>query len=109
MSTPAPSTFRTRTEAGLWLDAKRTDLSRGASVDDRAAERPLRVWWPGFEVSIATLKPTTRTNYEAAWRLRVDPTFGHIPVGRIRPANVEVWIAKLGEEGTSASKVIEAH
>jgi len=109
MSTPAPSTFRTRTEAGLWLDAKRTDLSRGASVDDKAAERPLRDWWPGFEVSIATLKPTTRTNYEAAWRLRVNPTFGHIPVGRIRPANVELWIAKLGEEGTSASKVIEAH
>ena len=58
---------------------------------------------------MTTLKPKTQTAYEAAWRLRIEPTFGRLPVRRIRPSHVEDWLATMGQTGTSASKIIEAH
>lgn len=106
--TPAPQTFTTRTAAGKWLDAKRTDLERGTAVDDRAAQKPLSYWWPAYERSLANLKESTRTSYEAAWRLRIKPRFGTTAVRRIMPSHVSAWMLDLTEAGTSASKVHEA-
>ena len=107
--TPAPDTFPTKRAANEWLATKQADLMRGIALDDKAGERPLRFWWDGFERSMATLKPKTQTSYEAAWRLRIEPTFGRVPVRRIRPSQVEEWVSTLGAKGTSASKIIEAH
>lgn len=50
--TPAPQTFPTKITAVRWLDAKRTDLDRGLAIDDRAGNRPLREWWPGYLLSL---------------------------------------------------------
>jgi integrase len=107
--TPAPQTFPTKTDAGRWLDAKRTDLDRGLAIDDRAGNRPLREWWPGYLQSLAGLKPSTAVNYETAWRLRVEPTFGGISVRRIRPSHIEKWITEMSAQGVSAAKVGGAH
>jgi integrase len=106
---PAPDTFPTKKAANEWLATKHADLIRGLDLDDRAGERPLRSWWAGFERSMTTLKPKTQTAYEAAWRLRIEPTFGRLPVRRIRPSHVEDWLATMGQAGNSASKIIEAH
>src|SRR6478609_10186311 len=106
--TPGPETFTTKTAAGKWLDAKRTDLERGTAVDDRAAQRPLSYWWPEYERSLANRKESTRTSYEAAWRLRIKPRFGRTVVRRIKPSHVSTWMLDLTDAGTSASKVHEA-
>ena len=106
---PAPDTFPTKKAANEWLDTKHADLIRGLALDDRAGDKPLRAWWDGFERSMVTLKPKTQTSYEAAWRLRIEPTFGRMPVRRIRPSQVEEWVTELGKAGVSASKIIEAH
>lgn len=102
----ARETFTTRVEADRWLAAKRADLNRGQVVDGRAGTRHLEVWWPGYYASTARLAERTRVAHEAAWRLRVQPRFGTVPVRRIRASRVEDWLADLHEQGVSSFKAI---
>jgi integrase len=106
--TPAPETFATKSAADRWLAKKRTELDAGTAVDDRGGNRPLKEWWPQYWRSLQLKKARTRANYDAAWRLRVAPRFGSTPVRRIKPGQVDDWIADMLERGTSASKVIES-
>jgi integrase len=106
--TPAPETFATKRAADAWLAKKRTELAAGTATDDRTGSRPLWDWWPGYWRSVQSHKVRTKIAYETAWRLRVEPRFGHMPVRRIKPSHVDEWIADMTEQGVSASKVIEA-
>lgn len=106
--TPAPETFASKTAADRWLARKRTELDAGTAVDDRTGSRPLREWWPSYWRSLQAKKARTKANYGAAWRLRIEPRFGSMPVRRIKPGHVDDWIADMVEQGTSASKVIES-
>lgn len=105
---PAPDTFPSRKAADRWLAKKRTDLDAGTSVDDRAGTAPLRDWWLGYERSIQHRKARTKACYRAAWRLRIEPAFGSVPVRRIKPNQIDDWIAAMVERGVSSSKVIES-
>ncbi len=107
---PAPGTFVTRGDADRWLAARRTDLARRMDLNDKAAALPLREWWPGYvRTAQSSLKTTTRSNYEQAWRLRVEPALGAVPVGRLRATDIEDWIADMASAGVSSSKVIESY
>jgi integrase len=107
---PAPGTFATRADADRWLAARRTDIERHVALDDRAALRPLRDWWQGYLRTVqASSKPSTQANYEQAWRLRVEPRFGAVSVGRIRTSHIEEWVTDLVSYGTSSSKIIESY
>ena len=105
---PAPQTFATKGAADRWLAAKRTELDAGTAVDDKAGNRPLREWWPGYWRSTQSRKPHTRLGYETAWRLRIEPRFASMPVRRIRPSHVDYWVAGMIEEGLSVSKITES-
>lgn len=105
--TPAPETFATKAAADRWLARKRADLDRGIAVDERAGSAPLNDWWQGYAVTLGPLKISTVSNYEAAWRLRIQPEFGATPIRRIKPSHIDQWIAAMTARGVSASKVIE--
>jgi hypothetical protein len=49
-----------------------------------------------------------RLSYEAAWRLRIEPRFGSMPVRRIKPSHVDDWVADMIEQGLSVSKITES-
>jgi hypothetical protein len=102
---PAPQTFATKGAADRWLAAKRTELDAGTAVDDKAGNRPLREWWPGYWRSTQSRKPTPAS---AAWRLRIEPRFASMPVRRIRPSHVADWVADMIEQGLSVSKITES-
>lgn len=106
---PASSTFATKADADRWLANKRSELDRGVLVDEREGSRALSHWWPGYVKSLGALRASTVTNYEAAWRLRIEPRFGSTPVRRIRVSQVEDWLADMVTSGVSASKAIEAY
>ncbi len=106
---PAPSTFATKADADRWLANKRSELDRGVLIDEREGSRPLSHWWPGYLKSVAALRTSTVTSYEAAWRLRIEPRFGATPVRRIRVSQVGDWLADLVASGVSAAKAIEAY
>jgi integrase len=104
----APGTFPTKSEATGWLAARRADLDRGLWVNDRAGKQPLADWWPGYIKTVrATRRAPTANNYEAAWRLRIEPRFGTVAVARIRPSEIDDWVADLSDSGLSPGKVRE--
>jgi hypothetical protein len=96
---PAPQTFATKGAADRWLAVKRTELDAGTAVDEKAGNRPLREWSPGYWRSTQSRKPHTRVGYETAWRLRVEPRFGSMPVRRLKPSHVDDWVADMIEQG----------
>ena len=106
--TPAPQTFATKSRADRWLATKRTELDAGSGVDDKADNQPLREWWPGYWRATQSCRPHTRIGYETAWRLRIEPRFGSMPVRRIKPSHVDDWVADLIEQGLSVSKITES-
>jgi integrase len=105
---PAPQTFTAKGAADRWLAVKRTELDAGSGVDDKAGNRPLREWWPGYWRSTQSRKPHTRAGYETAWRLRIEPRFGPMPVRRIKPSHIDDWITDMIEQSLSVSKITES-
>jgi DNA-binding GntR family transcriptional regulator len=58
------------------------------------------------------LKPSSLTPVEIAWRLHVEPQWGHHEAGDIRQADVQDWIRRFGQGDTkprSATTVLRAH
>jgi Phage integrase family/Phage integrase, N-terminal SAM-like domain len=106
--TPAPQTFATKTRADRWLATKRTELDAGTAVDDKAGHQPLRDWWPGYWRATQSRSPHTRIGYETAWRLRIEPRFGSMPVRQIKSFHVDDWVADMVEQGLSVSKITES-
>ena len=105
---PAPQTFGSKGAADRWLNRKRAELDAGTAIDEKAGLKPLSDWWPGYWRSVQSRKPTTRVNYSTAWRLRIEPRFGSMPVRRIKPSHIDDWIADMSQDGVSPTKVIEA-
>ncbi|MEU4238631.1 site-specific integrase [Actinoplanes sp. NPDC026619] len=105
---PGPITFADRKSADRWLSRKRTELDDGTATDEKAAMRPLSNWWGGYENSIQHLKFGTKAGYIREWRLRIEPTFGAMPVRRINGNRVDDWISGMVAVGVSASKILEA-
>jgi integrase len=62
----------------------------------------------GYWRSTQSRKPHTRAGYETAWRLRIEPRFGSMPVRRINPSHVDDWIADMIEQGPPVSKITES-
>ena len=68
---PAPQTFATKGGADRWLAATRTELDAGTAVDDKAGNRPLREWWPGYWRSTQSRKAHTRRVRSTSWSSQV--------------------------------------
>jgi hypothetical protein len=79
-----------------------TDVVRGDYVDPRAGRELLgsvgRRW-----LNSRTVDPATAIRYEALWRLHAEPAFGRRQVGKIRPSDVQAWLASLGQKFGKAS------
>ena len=106
---PAPETFATKAAAGRWLDAKRTDMERGVAIDERAANQPLRDWWPGYQLS--RVRISSREHGELRSRLATprQPVFGSVRVRNIRPSQIDAWVANMKATGVSPAKIVGAH
>ena len=57
----------------------------------------------------APLRPRVRELYDGQLRLHVLPTFGAVPLGRIRPAAVRAWYARLLDDGPGASTAAKCY
>jgi len=105
--TPAPTTFATKQAADRWLARRRTELDAGIATDDRAGNRPLADFWPGYVRTWGGLAPSSKASYEAAWRLRIEPPFGDVRVRRIKPSDVDAWVSQMVKDGLSRSLIVE--
>jgi integrase len=104
---PAPQTFARKSSADRWIAIKRVELDRGTAIDEQTPSRPLADWWPAYWRSLQSRKGITAAGYERAWRLRISPRFGTTPVRRIKPVQIDEWIADLIAGGLSTPKLAE--
>ncbi len=106
----APDTFETKGDAQRWLAAVETDMARGDWHDPRLGEQTLSVWAQQW---LATKRPSlaaaTASLYEYLWRIHVEPHFGEWPIGRIRPSDVQAWLATLHGTDLSPNTVAKAY
>jgi Phage integrase, N-terminal SAM-like domain len=90
------------------LIASGLSSTQETAIDEKAGSEPLSHWLPGYWRSLQSRKPTTRVNHSTAWRLRIEPRFGTLPVRRIKASHIDDWIADMNQDGVSPTTVIEA-
>lgn len=64
--------------------------------DPRAGRLPLaKVWDQYVGLKKSALSAKTWSGYQQAWKLRINPTFGHLPVDEIRRDAIAAWVNSL--------------
>ncbi len=101
--------FKTKRDAQVWLAEIETSRSRGTFVDPQASNITVsalgRSWLEGKRLG---LKPSSFAPMEAAWRLRVEPTWGRWTIADIRYTDVKQWVGRLSKE-TGATVTIRTY
>ena len=106
----APETFATKGEAQRWLAAVETDMARGDWHDPRLGERTLSEWAQDW---LATKRPSladsTASLYAYLLKDHIESHFGDCELARIRPADVQDWLAALHGTDLSPNTVAKAY
>ena len=106
--------FVTKRDAQAFANSVEVSKLRGEYVAPADARVTVGEIGPGWlDRQRGHLKPSAYSALEIAWRLRVAPRWGHMPLGDIRPSAVQQWISGLrGDEDAKplgASVVARAH
>jgi integrase len=101
--------FARKNDAANYLASITVNSAKGEYVDPRDGRETLAsfgVSW--LRNQKARLKPSTFRSIDSSWRIHVVPRFGAVPIAKIRPSAVDLWVAELCQE-LSPSSVIRAH
>ena len=101
----APTTFQRRGEAERYLSRVEADLDRGTWRDPLGERLTVGEWAETWLESILHIRPTTREKYVWALERYILPTFGSSPLARLRPIDLQAWVAQLGRDGLAAGSV----
>ncbi|MPZ92657.1 MAG: tyrosine-type recombinase/integrase [Actinobacteria bacterium] len=102
-------TFRTKAEAEAFADAVETDINRGHYLDPRLGKKSFGEWsheW--LQARQQEIKPTTFMSYRGLLEVHLLPAFGRTPVSRIRPIDIQRFLAKMVDAGLSRSRIRQA-
>lgn len=101
--------FTTKRDAEAWLNEVEGSKLRGEFVAVSAGRVTLEsMAGPWLAAKQRTVKPTTFEGIETAWTIHIRPTFGAVPLYRIRTSDVEAWVTELAGR-KSATVVRRAH
>ena len=105
----APTTFRTKTDAEVWLSRIEAQISEGRWLDPFAGKTTVGEWgrrW--LDAALPGRKRKTQASYESLWRLLIEPRFGRIQVASVRPIMIAEWVGAMNAR-LSASRVRQAY
>jgi integrase len=85
------------------------ELERGLVVDPRLARTTLREWSERYMTTTVHLRPKTRAAYPSLLRTTILPSLGDKQVGRLRPIDVQEWVASMHARGLSASRIRQGY
>jgi site-specific recombinase XerC len=103
----APTTFRTKADANVWLATVEADKARGDLLDPRLAQRPFADWAHEWLAGLQ-VKPKTRLAYESSLRNHVLPAFEHRPIASITYRDCKHFVDELSRKGLAPGTVGEA-
>lgn len=104
----AAITFDSRADAERWLSKIEDDLRQQRWVDPHEGKTLVGDWALRYMASRVDLKPKTVVTYDNLLRNRILPAFGRRQLARLRPIDVQEWIAGMQGAGLSASHVRQA-
>jgi integrase len=73
-----------------------------------SGETFLDAWAARWMASRVDLKPKTQVSYASLLRTQILPAFGTRAISRIRPIDVQEWIARMQNAGLSPSRIRQA-
>lgn len=100
--------FRTKKEAELYLAGVEIRKATGEFIDASDAKVTVSDLGAVWLAAQTHMKPSSFGVVETAWRLHVQPVWGHRQVGLIRHSDVQAWVSKLGV-GKSATVVLRSY
>lgn len=111
--------FLTKKAAEVWAAENLTKIMQGSWIDPLAGRVTVGELGPAW-IARQKLKPSARKPISIAWRHRVEPRWGDVSIGEIRPTEVQDWLSTLTKmprketavedlEPLAATGVIYAH
>ena len=89
--------FRHKRDAEQWAATLEVSKARGEYVNPSDARRTVDSLGPDWLArQRGHLKPSSFRPLEVAWRLRVQPRWGAVALGDIRPSAIQGWLNDLG-------------
>ena len=98
--------FKRKSDAQAWADKNATDMHIGDWLDPNAGKITVSELGEVWKQNLGHLKPKTRHDMLANYRLHVETEWGHRQASTIKPSEVQTWVSN--KEG-SASLVRQAH
>ena len=106
----APITFKTLTDARLFLSRIRVGIEDGTWQKQDDGLQPLGPFALRYlDAHKKNIKVTTWIRYETLLRLHVLPKFGTLPIKKIKSIDVSEWVNEMAENGSKGGTVKGAH
>lgn len=106
-------TFRTKVEAGRWLDRLRVQIDSGAWLSPAAGEVTVEdyvvAWIVNRSVNGRPLAERTRDTYRNSLRLHIEPALGRLHLSSLTPQVVRTWHAGLISAGVGPTAIRQAY
>jgi integrase len=104
-----PHTFASKADAARYLAMVEADLHRGTWADPKLGRITLAEWADRWRQTTTNLRPTTRDLYGYLLRRFLLPALGKAALSSIDVLAVRAWLAKLQDQGVSASTRAKAY
>ena len=110
----AEQTFPAKADADAWLANVRTDVGKGDHRPPEPARETFGAYasrWldAGMSRLGKQLSPTTAELYEILWRKWLEPTFGKVALGALRPEAFRAWYVKQTAEHPGSTQPGKAY
>jgi len=106
---PAPGTFATKTDAGLWLTMKEAEIHAGDWLDPDAGAALFAEYASLWVAERPGLRPKTIQLYEGLVRLHLVPVLGQLAVADIKEGTIRRWRKTLLDSGVGPVTVSKAY
>lgn len=106
----APTTYRTKRDADIFLAATRADIERGTWINPNAGKITLDDYAKKWRTERPNLRPRTQELYEILLRRHIIPVLGSTELSKLAPGRIRTWHANLvAAEKPGASTVAKAY
>jgi integrase len=106
---PAPQTFATKSEAGIWLTLMEAEIRSGDWINPDLGKVAFSDFAATWIEERPGLRPKTRELYRYLLRRHLSTLLGPMPIGDIQPGHVRRWRKILLDSGVSESTAAKAY
>jgi hypothetical protein len=95
--------FDRKVDAERWVVETQAQLNRGNVIDPRAGQITLAEYAGQWQAA-QMYRPSTAEVTASRLRRHVLPTFGHRPIGSLRPSEIRAWVKSAAVVATRSGK-----